>query len=210
MSLDAFVPLGARLVSAWDAFLALPGARAVVEAAIFLCGTSGTFWLLSRFLSRAAKALHDALDESLAALFAVSYNVALAALFGAVMAAAAFAAAHGSAFLLAYQAAALVFVYLVLGAAYFDEEGRLDEYSGAGYVGGLAAFLACSVRTQWLSLPVVVHAQGLVAWAWHGWLGKLAGTVAAAEGALYAADRLRRKLFFRSFKIGRRRFFLLA
>ncbi len=207
MTLDGLVPVGARAIRLYDAALADPRWGPALRAAVFLFGISGAFWFASQVLSAAALKVHDALDHSLAALFAVSYNLALAVLFGAVMAAAVFRQAAGSALLLGYQAAAFVLVYFVLSAAYSDASGVVDEYAVVGYVGGLAAFLLCCVRTEWLSHPAVLRAHAFVSWVYHGWPGKVAAAVSVAEGGLYAARHARKKLFWRRVKLGGRRFF---
>lgn len=204
---DVVVSIGARLVTLWDRLMAVPGARPALEGCAFLLAVSGAFWFLSGLLGRAALALHDALDHSLAVLFAVSYNLALAVLFGAVMAAAVFRAGEGSALMLAYQAAGFLLVYLVLSAAYADAQGAVDEYAAAGYAAGLTAFLAGCVSTAWLSWPAVRQAEAWTVWAWSRWPGKAVAALSTLEGLLYAYGCARRKLFWKSVKVGGRRFF---
>jgi hypothetical protein len=195
-------------IQLYDRLMAVPHVRTTVETLLFLSGTSGAFWFLSRVLGRVALAIHDSLDYSLAVLFAVSYNLALAVLFAGVMALAIFRRSAGSELLLGYQAAGFVFIYLVLSAAYSDHEGKIDEYSVVGYFGGLAAFLLCCVHSQWLTHPAVARAHGVVNWIRFGWAGKVALALSVLQGVLWGTRYVRRLFFWKSVEVaGKRRFF---
>lgn len=199
-----------RAIQAWDRLLAIPHVRPVLLGFFFLAATSGAFWFISRLLGLVALRIHSSLDYSLAVLFAVAYNVALAVMFASVMALAVYKRAAGTDDLLAYQTAGFIFVYLVLSAAYSDAEGVVDEYALAGYAGGLAVYLACCVRTSLLNVPAVGRVYDAVSWAMSPGPHRLIVAAGAAQGIVFALRGVRRRLFFKSIKIGGKRRFLVG
>ena len=168
--------------------------RAWKDVLTFLFGMSGAFWLLSKAAGRLALGIHHVLDRSLAELFAVIYNLALAILFASVLVYAIIAERGGKDDFLAYEAAGFALVYLVLGAVYAEKSGKISEYALPGYWGGLAAYLLFCVRTQYLHNPVTPRAYEGVAWIMHGWLGKAAAAVTAARVAWRGLSLLSRKV----------------
>ena len=79
------LPWTTRAVLLHDRLMAIPAARSWVEILTALFGLSGSFWLLSKGFGRVAEAVRRELDHSLAELFAVLYNLALAVLYSAVL-----------------------------------------------------------------------------------------------------------------------------
>lgn len=205
---DKLVARLARLIQWWDKVLEIPHVRPVLQGFVFLSATSGAFWFLSRVFGVVALKIHSSLDYSLAVLFAVFYNIALAVAFSGVMAFSIFKRTAGTDDLLAYQAAGFVFIYLVLSAAYSDATGVVDEYALAGYVAGLASYLLFCVHTSFLNLPAVADAYKAVDWAMSPGPQRIIGSLGAAQGIVFALRGVRRRLFWRSVSVGGKRRFV--
>ncbi len=196
MTLDSAVPAVTRLIEWRDAYkvwvLVLRRRYPVVEIAFFLSALSGAFWFLSQIFSFAVLKVHDCLDDSLAALLAVGYNFTLGVAFSAVLALGIIREKGGTDYFLAYQAAGFAFTYLVLGAAYAERTGEINEYAILGYAGGLVAYLAFCVHTQLLGSPWVGRAYEAVRFVIHGWPGKVASLFSIGQGALFAWHAVQR------------------
>jgi len=192
--MTALQPWLDRGAQAYARAMAVPGVRARKELLTFLLGMSGAFWLLSKAASRVAAGIHHALDRSLADLFAVVYNLALSVLFASVLVFAIYAERGGKDDFLAYQAAAFVLIYVVLGSVYAEKSGKVSEYALPGYWGGLAAFLFFCLRSQYLRNPVTPRAYEWVSWAMRGWVGKAAAAFTALQLLYRGLRALGRKL----------------
>jgi len=207
MDLDALVPHMTRAILLWEHTLATPVLGPMIKAFMFLGGTSGSFWFLSHVLGVIATKIHDGLDYSLAVVFAVFYNAGLAVLFGGVMAAALIKTFAANEAFMAYEAGGFIFVYLVLGSAYLDSEGRLNDYTIVGYFAGLAAFVACCVHQSLLAHPALADAHAAVHWVSHHPAGKALLGLFALQGFVWRLEGVRRWLFFKSVRVGKKRFF---
>lgn len=205
---DRLVAHLARLIQWWDKVLEIPHVRPVLLGFLFLSATSGAFWFLSRLLGMVALRIHSSLDYSLAVLFAVFYNIALAVAFSGVMALAIFKRTAGTDDMLAYQAAGFVFIYLVLSAAYSDATGVVDEYALAGYVAGLISYLAFCIHSNLLSVPAVAKVYEGVDWAMSPGPQRVIGSLGAAQGIVFALRGVRKRLFWRSIPVGGKRRFM--
>lgn len=168
------------LIQWHDRLLAIPWVREWLDVLVFLFGVSGAFWILSKAAGRLAAGIHAVLDRSLAELFAVVYNLALAVLFASVLVYSIYAERGGRANFLAYEAAGFVLVYLVLGSTYAEKSGKISEYALPGYWGAQAAYLVFCVRSQYLRNPVTPRAYAWTAWAMRGWVAKLAALFTVA------------------------------
>ena len=185
---------GARGVELYQRLLAVPGVRPWKDMLTFLFGMSGGFWLLSKAAARVAVGIHHALDRSLADLFAVVYNLALAVLFSSVLVYAIYAERGGKDDFLAYQAAGFVLVYVVLSSVYAEKSGKIGEYALPGYWAGLGAFLLFNVRSQYLRNPVTPRAYEWTAWAMRGWPAKATAALTALALAYRGLRLVGRKL----------------
>lgn len=197
-----------KMILLGDRIMAVPRVRPAVEALVFLITTSGAFWFMSRALSFFALKIYSILDHSLGVLFAVGYNALLAVMFSGVMALAIFKKTKGTDDVLAYQAAGFVFVYLALSAAYSDAQGVVDEYSSVGYVAGLLAYLGFCVHTSWLGAKWLDWAYDGLAWARSPGPQRWILAAGVANGLLFAARSVRRRLFFKSVNVGGKRRFV--
>lgn len=207
MNEEALIPYLTRAILWWDRVLALPGAAATKEVLRFLIAISSSFWFLSRVFGWAALQVHDNLDYSLAVLFAVFYNIALALLFASVMAAAIYSEKHGAPTYWRYQAGGFIVVYFVLSMVYMDREGKLDDYGLLGYAAGLVAFLVLILRPRWTLNPVTAHTRLAMDWLSQGWPGRIVTAIFVYELCRRALRvvinplrepfrRLRYKIFF--------------
>lgn len=205
---EALLPHTIKLVQWWDRVLALPGAAEIKEVLQFLTAISASFWFLSRVFGWAALQVHENLDYSLAVLFAVFYNVALAVLFASVMALSIHAEKHASPVYWRFQAGGFVLVYLVLSMVYMDREGKLDDYGLLGYAAGVLVFLAAMVRPAWIQNPAVERTREAVYWLSEGWPNRVVAAYFIYEGGRRflrvvvrplqePLRRLRFKIFFR-------------
>lgn len=181
MSEEALLPHLTRAIQWWDRVMVVPGAAATKEVLRFLMALSSSFWFLSRLFGWAALRVHDTLDYSLAVLFAVFYNLALALLFASVMALAIYTEKHGSPAYWRYQAAGFVFVYFVLSMVYMDREGKLDDYGLLGYGAGLVCFLALILHPKWAANPVTAHTRAAMDWLSSGRPGRVVTAVFVYE-----------------------------
>jgi len=207
MNLDSLVEPLTKAMLWWEHVMAMPGVRPAVQGVTFVSGTSGAFWFLSHVCGIAALKIHDALDYSLAVVFAVFYNAGLAVLFGGVMAAAVVKVSAGGEWLMAYEAAGFIFCYFVLGMAYLNKDGKLDDYTVVGYFAGLITFVAGCVHASLLAHPVLATAHETVSFVLRHPLGKVVLALFAAQGFLWRLQGLRRKLYFKSVRVGKKRFF---
>ncbi|MBI3552827.1 MAG: hypothetical protein HY077_09935 [Elusimicrobia bacterium] len=207
MNAEPLIPYLTQAILLWERVMADPSAGPAISALLFLTGMSGAFWFISKLLGILALQVHDILHEDFAALFALSYNTVLASLFGGVMGLAVFRKGEGP-FLLAWQAAGFVFVYMVLSANYANSRGEVDPHTGGGYAGGIAAYFLVCLFPHWLSAhPVLVRAHEAVTWTVHSPAGKIMLAVSVIQGVLYGLRAVRGWFFWKSVKIGKKRFF---
>jgi hypothetical protein len=207
MNFDALVPPMTNAMLKWEHLMQVAGVRPVFQAVTFLSGTSGAFWFISHVCGLVAVKVHAWLDYSLAVVFAVFYNAGLAVLFGGVMAAAVVKVSAGGDWLMAYEAGGFIFTYFVLGMAYLSSEGKLDDYTVVGYFAGLATFVAGCVHQSLLAHPALATAHETVSWIVSHALGKTLLGLFALQGFAWRLQGLRRWLYFKSFKVGKKRFF---
>jgi hypothetical protein len=194
---QALLPWLTRGVIWFDKAMAVPAVRSWFEILRELVGISGAFWLLSKFLGRAALLIHRLLDHSLAELFAVAYNLALAVLYSSVLVYAAIAERGGRSDFFAFQAAGFVMCYVVLGATYREPSGRLSEYALPGYVGGLASYLFFCVKTKPLSNPVTPKLYEALTLFLRSGAARYVTLLAVAIAVVESLRRLRFYLLFR-------------
>ena len=194
---QSLLPWLTRAVVWHDKIMAVPTVRSWVEIIQQIVGISGAFWLLSKALGRVALVIHRLLDHSLAELFAVAYNFALAVLYSSVLVYAAVTERGGQHDFLAFKAAGFVLCYLVLSATYHEPSGHMSEYALPGFWGGLASYILFCARPRYLSNPVTPRLyQGIALFLRSGaarWVTLFAVAAALAQ----ALHRLRFYLLFR-------------
>jgi hypothetical protein len=206
--MDTLVGLVTRAIQFKDHVLATPVLGPAIKGLTFLAGSSGAFWFLFRRCGIIALKIHDNLHEDLAELFALTYNVVLASLFGGVMALAVARAAREQGFTMVFEAAGFILVYVVLGATYGDEKGTVNAHNGAGYTGGIAAFILGCTFPHWTeNHPYLIKAHEFSIWFTRSPIGKVIVVLSVVQGILYLLDAVRRWFFWKSIPIRGRRFF---
>ncbi len=178
------LPWTTRAVQWHDRAMAIPTVRSWVEILTIVLGISGSFWLLSKALSYVAVGIHGLLDRSLAELFAVLYNLALAVLYSSVLVYAAIRLRGGKNDFLAFEAAGFVVAYLMLKAVYAERSGEISAHALPGYWGGIASYLFFCLRTQYLVNPATPKAYAAALWLTHGVQGLVVTLFGAAAAAL--------------------------
>lgn len=180
------LPWTTRAVLLYDRVMAIPAARSWTEILTAIFGLSGSFWLLSKGFGLVAEALRRELDHSLAELFAVLYNLALAVLYSAVLVYAAISQRGGKDDFLAFEAAGFVFAYVTLSLVYAERSGEINPYAWPGFCAGLCSYLFFCFRTQYLANPLVERAYAAVAWLTTGAPARLILMFGAATAILQA------------------------
>lgn len=206
--MDTLVDLMTRAIQLKDQAFAIPVFGPAIKGLTFLTGSSGAFWFLFRRCSVIALKIHDNLHEDIAELFALTYNVVLASLFGGVMALAVVRASQSEGYMMAFEAAGFILVYVVLGTTYGDERGVVNAHNGAGYTGGIAAFiLGCTFPNWTANHPYLIKAHEFSIWFTKSPIGKIIMLLSVVQGVLYLLDAVRRWFFWKSVPIRGRRFF---
>jgi len=198
MTLDSLAPAGSQVIvlsDRWHVFIqAARQAHPSLDVLWFLGALSGDFWFLSALLGRVVLVVHDALDESLGALLAVAYNIALAVAFSAALASSIIIERAGSDYFYHYQAAGFAFAYVVLGAVYAERSGEISEYAILGYAAGLVAYLAFCIHSSLVHLPWAGRLYVVMRWAVHGWPGKVSAAFSLVQGAIFAWHAVQRRM----------------
>lgn len=149
-----------------------PDYRRYLDIFVFLGSVNGGFWLLARAASGFVDIFSELFWEELWSLVAILYNIALAAFFAALLFAAAIKGAPPKD-LFWREACGFVMLYLALGAAYMDSEGRLCEEGRPGYVLGLIAYILYAVHPALVADPRLLEALGLLKTVSESWVGKV-------------------------------------
>lgn len=148
-----------------------PEYRRYLDIFVFLGSVNGGFWLLARAASGFLDIFSELFWEEIWSLVAIVYNIALAAFFAAIL----FAAAGTGAApkdLFWRQACGFVMLYLALGAAYMDSEGRLCEEGRPGYVLGLIAYILYAVHPPLVADPRLHELIAFMKRVSDSWVGK--------------------------------------
>lgn len=190
MGQQDYTPQLMQAVAFVRAAYAVPEIKTVVDSFLFLSGTSAAFWLLSKAFGYLALGIHDALDESLAVLFAVTYNIVLAVLFATIIAYSVVMTGKGGGLFIWYKVAGFICVYVMLTVVYGDKSGKVDEYGLLGFLGGLISYIYLLLKPALLRHPVANQGYDIVYFVMQSGIARVLTAVAIVRGLFACARKI--------------------
>lgn len=180
-----------QLLAIWRS----PQFQALVDVFVWLCSVNGGFWILARASGALINVFSEIVWEPLWSALAVLYNLALAAVFSAVIAASATYGAPAED-LLWRKMCGFVMLYLALSASYMDTKtGEIEEHAKVGFAVGLLAYLIFAAVPGLVRSPDLLDSISLMKAVADSWLGRAMAAAVVAGIAWRIATRGLRELF---------------